>query len=223
MRRWILGLSDRAELVLVTALCFSYFVLSSGFVLLSGVHRIDLTSGRVTQGIVIELFILVLAGAVLKVRGWAKGRLGLTFSWGQAAAGVPVFILYLLLYWMTATLVLMVWPRALNVWAFHYSMTAPFSLMTLFIVLNSFFEETTVTAYVITSLSRQGAAVAITASTLLRFAYHLYQGPLGAISVIPAGLVFGAMYWRSRNVWPLIVAHSIANLVALAVNPQHGG
>jgi len=209
--------------VLVTTLCFSYFVLSSAFVLLSGVRQIDLTSGRVAQGIAIEIFILILAGAILKVRGWTKGRLGLTFSWGQAAAGIPVFILYLLLYWITATFVLMVWPRVMTVGVFHFSMSAPFWLMTLFIVLNSFFEETTVTAYVITSLSRQGAAVAITASTLLRFAYHLYQGPLGAISVIPAGLVFGAMYWRSRNVWPLIVAHSIANVVAFALNPQHGG
>ena len=86
--------------------------------------------------------------------------------------------------------------------------------MIAFIVVNSFFEETIVSGYVITALSPQGAGLAITASTLLRFLYHLYQGPLAAISILPLGLLFGAVFWRWRNLWPLIVAHTIANLIA---------
>ena len=30
----------------------------------------------------------------------------------------------------------------------------------------------------------------------------------------PLGLLFGAVFWRWRNLWPLIVAHTIANLIA---------
>ena len=220
MRQWIQGLSDRAELVLVTVVCFSCFVASSLVALLSGLHRIDLTTGRVARGILIEVLILIVVASILRVRGWSLRRLGLRFSWQAAAAGIPVFVLYLLLYWVTATIVLVAWPPARTVWTFRFTTSAPFWLMLLFVVVNSVFEEATVTAYVITSLSREGAAVAVTASTLLRFAYHLYQGPLASVSIIPLGLVFGAMFWRWRNAWPLIVAHTIANAVAFSVNPQ---
>jgi membrane protease YdiL (CAAX protease family) len=54
----------------------------------------------------------------------------------------------------------------------------------------------------------------------LRFAYHLYQGPLASISILPLGFVFAAMFWRWRNIWPLVVAHTIANVVSLLVTPR---
>lgn len=52
-------------------------------------------------------------------------------------------------------------------------------------------------------------------ATLLRFLYHLYQGPVAALSVLPLGLLFGTVFWKWRNLWPLVVAHTLANLLAL--------
>ncbi len=95
--------------------------------------------------------------------------------------------------------------------------------MLLFIAINSIFEEITVTAYVIEALKGDGAGLAITASTLLRFSYHLYQGPLASLSIVPLGLLFATMFWRWRNLWPLIVAHTIANVVFFLLNPQRAG
>jgi hypothetical protein len=223
MRQFIRNLSERGELVLVTVLCFSYFAVASAFVLVSGIRELDLTASRVARGIVYELLLLAALFAILRTRGWDLRRLGMRFSWKNAAAGVPLFILYLLLYWVTATLVLLVWPAAREVWTFRYTVSAPSWLLLLFLVVNSFFEEATVTAYVISALSREGAAVAITASTLLRFVYHLYQGPLASLGILPLGLAFGAVFWRGRNAWPLIVAHTIANVVVFALNPARMG
>jgi hypothetical protein len=31
------------------------------------------------------------------------------------------------------------------------------------------------------------------------------------------------MFWRWRNLWPLIVAHTIANVVFFLLNPQRAG
>jgi hypothetical protein len=28
------------------------------------------------------------------------------------------------------------------------------------------------------------------------------------------------MYWQRRNVWPLMVAHTISNVVVFALNPE---
>ena len=220
MLRFIRSLSDRTEFVLVTILCFAYPVVASLSILVSGTRRIELTTGRVLRAIAIEVLTLCVLAVFLRVRGWRIRRLGLEFSWKAAAAGIPVFVLYLLLYWIAATFVLMAYPAARSVWVFHLVPRAPFYLLVTWIVINSLFEELSVTAYVIGSLSRDGAGVAIAASTLLRFAYHLYQGPLASLSIIPLGLLFGAMYWRWRNIWPLMVAHTIANVVAFVIDPQ---
>lgn len=220
MRAFIQNLSGRAEFVLVTALCFSLFFVASSYGVPGGVREVELSTARAVRGILIELGLLLGAAAVLRVRGWDADRLGLRFSARAAAAGVPLFVLYLLLYWVTATLVLLIWPAARDVWTIRFTVSAPLPLLFTVIVLNSLFEELAVTAYVIAALEREGAVMAITASTLLRFAYHLYQGPLASLSVLPLGLVFAAMFWRWRNVWPLAVAHAIAGVLAFSLNPE---
>ena len=219
VRDWIRNASDRTEFVLVTVVCFSCFCATSLYTLLSGVRQFDLSTGRVLRALAIELLLLGFLAAVLHTRGrWDLDRLGLRFSWKGVAAGVPLFILYLLLYWIAATLVIMIWPGARATWLFRFTTSAPLALMIVFAIVNSLFEEIAVTAYVVGALSRHGAAVAITASALIRFVYHLYQGPVAAISVLPLGFVFAGLFWRWRNIWPQIVAHTIANVVAFLLS-----
>ena len=94
--------------------------------------------------------------------------------------------------------------------------------MLVFLIGNAAFEELAVTGFVIASLAEKGAAIAVTASALLRFAYHLYQGPLSAVSVIPLGFLLGALFWRARNLWPLIVAHALADVVVFVLSAYRG-
>jgi membrane protease YdiL (CAAX protease family) len=42
---------------------------------------------------------------------------------------------------------------------------------------------------------------------MVRLLYHLYQGPIGVVTIVPMGLLFGYAYARSRQLWPLIFAH----------------
>jgi hypothetical protein len=176
-----------------------------------------MTTGRVLLTIAVEGVVLAALLGLLRARGWQRERLGLQFSWKAAAAGIPLFIIYLLLYLVAATLVLLVWPAARDVWTLRSATTAPFWLMLLFFVINAVFIEMTATAYTIAALSRHGAAVAIAASTLFRVALHLHEGPLAALGIVPVGLLFATMFWRWRNVTPLIVAHALANVVVFAV------
>jgi len=218
MRQFVKNLSDRTEFIIVTVLSFSCVMMSSLGLLLSGGRYVEFTTGGVLGVILIEVFTLGVVLSFLRARGWnIRHRLGLDFSWKAAAAGIPLFVIYLLLYWVTATLVLLVFPKARAIGAFNFTTLAPFVLMLFFIVINAVFEELTVTAYVIESMAGGGAGRAITASTLLRFSYYLWQGPLASLSMVPLGLLFGAMYWRRRNVWPLIAAHTIANAVVFAL------
>jgi len=189
--------------------------------LLLRIHRVEMTTGRALRGALFESVILAIVALFLKARGWTPERLGLKFSFAAAWFGVVLFIAYILWYWITAIVIGLMAPSLTHAQPFQFTITAAPLAMIAFIVVNSFFEEIIVSGYVITALSAQGAALAITASTLLRFLYHLYQGPLASISILPLGLLFGAVFWRWRSVWPLIVAHTIANLLSFIVVTQH--
>ena len=85
-------------------------------------------------------------------------------------------------------------------------------------VVNGIFEELFVAGYIITSLTaRRGMWTAINVSVVVRLLYHLYQGPIGILTVVPMGLLYGYVYSRTRQLWPLIVAHVLLDLVAMSL------
>jgi len=223
MRERIRNLSNRAEFFLIISICFAYYICTSLIGLLLRIRTYEMTTGRLLRGITTELAILLLAGWILHVRGWRLSRLSKRFSWPGFLGGFPLFVGYMLLYWTVGIALVLFYPDASHLSGMRMVPRAPVALMVVFIVVNSVFEEVTVSGYVITALSEQGAALAITASTLLRLLYHLYQGPIASISILPLGLLFGAVYWRWRNLWPLGVAHTIVNLTVLALAAHQAG
>jgi membrane protease YdiL (CAAX protease family) len=201
-------------------LSLSYPVASSAVVLLAGVRRYEMTTARVLRGALMEASLLALVAAVLAVRGWTIERIGLQFSARAAFAGLPLFVCYMLLYWSSSLIVVALFPEAAHGRGFQFVIRASPAATLLFVVINSLFEEVIVAGYVVSALTPQGVALSITASTLLRFLYHLYQGPQAAVSILPLGLLFGAVYWKWRNLWPLIIAHTITNVLALIAMGQ---
>ena len=61
----------------------------------------------------------------------------------------------------------------------------------LFSIVNGFYEEVLVVGYVFLALaSRYGFNTALTTSTAIRLLYHLYQGPVALIAIIPMGFCY---------------------------------
>ncbi len=99
---------------------------------------------------------------------------------------------------------------------------------------NAVLEEVVVIAYLLDRLPRLGwarprwvgrlaprlspqawkAVWVIGAAALLRGSYHLYQGYGPGVGNAVMGVVFGAVYWRTRRVMPLVVAHTLLDVVA---------
>lgn len=81
---------------------------------------------------------------------------------------------------------------------------------------NGFAEEVVVVGYVITRLRQlgmsQSAAVAV--ASVLRGAYHLYQGFAAGLGNVAMGLVFGYFWIRTGRLWPLVIAHGVIDTVA---------
>ncbi|HWS37548.1 MAG TPA: CPBP family intramembrane glutamic endopeptidase [Actinoplanes sp.] len=81
---------------------------------------------------------------------------------------------------------------------------------------NSVLEEVIVVGYLITRLRtfELSPVWIIAASAVLRGSYHLYQGFGGFIGNVVMGVVFALFYLRTKRVMPLIVAHSLLDIVA---------
>jgi membrane protease YdiL (CAAX protease family) len=83
-------------------------------------------------------------------------------------------------------------------------------------ILNGLYEETFLLGYLVRGFSAAGASFAVGLSILVRLLYHLYQGPVGAVSVVVFGLIVSYYYWRTPVLWPAVLAHTIADVIGLA-------
>lgn len=151
-------------------------------------------------------------------RGDARSRLGLDarhpgpdLAWGSVLAAV-IGLPGLGLFWVAAQLGInaTVVPAALrDVW-----WAVP--VLILAAAQNAILEEVIVVGYLMTRLReigwRTGAVIA--ASALLRGSYHLYQGFGAFIGNAIMGVVFALFFLRTRRVMPLIVAHTLLDVVA---------
>ncbi|MFL6130715.1 MAG: CPBP family intramembrane glutamic endopeptidase [Mycobacteriales bacterium] len=122
--------------------------------------------------------------------------------------GVPGLLLYLAAYRLgiSATIV----PSALpDVW-----WRVP--VLVLSAAMNATLEEVVVVGYLVTRLRQLGWSprVAVGASALLRGAYHLYQGFGAFLGNAVMGVLFGWFFLRTRRVLPLVVAHTLLDVVA---------
>ncbi len=83
-------------------------------------------------------------------------------------------------------------------------------------VQNAVLEEVVVVGYLITRLRQFGWRVpaVLAVSALLRGSYHLYQGFGGFIGNAVMGVLFGLFFLRTKRVAPLIVAHSLLDIVS---------
>jgi membrane protease YdiL (CAAX protease family) len=151
-------------------------------------------------------------------RGDARQTLGLDarrpagdLAWGAALAaaiGVPG----LGLFWVAAQLGInaKVVPAALP----HLWWAVP--VLVLAAVQNAILEEVIVVGYLLTRLRQLGwrVGVVIAASALLRGSYHLYQGFGAFFGNAVMGVIFALFFLRTRRVLPLIIAHTLLDVVA---------
>jgi membrane protease YdiL (CAAX protease family) len=84
-------------------------------------------------------------------------------------------------------------------------------------LLNPFFEELIVRAYLMTEVIELtgSSTLAVALSVFVQFSYHLYYGWGGAISLAFFFLALALYYVRSRRALPVIIAHGLLDIYAL--------
>ncbi len=81
---------------------------------------------------------------------------------------------------------------------------------------NAVLEEVVMVGYLFTRWRQSGWAwpLVVALSALVRGSYHLYQGFGGFVGNIAMGLILGIVFVRTRRVMPLVVCHTILDVVA---------
>lgn len=214
-RRWF-------ELFLVLFVSFGTPLVHSIYLLIKGPEAApQVAEMRWVSGFLQEVAGLLLLGYVLARQGRKFADLGLQWSLRDVGVGVLVtgasFAVYVL--------------GAMGIQAIHYSMYGNFNTgptgatffshpgpwAVPFTLINPFFEELIVRAYLMTEVAylTGSSALAVTASVLFQSSYHLYYGWIGATSVAFMFLAFSLYYIRSRRALPVIIAHSFFDISAL--------
>ncbi|AIJ20263.1 CPBP family intramembrane glutamic endopeptidase [Amycolatopsis methanolica] len=156
-------------------------------------------------------YLLWRGGMKLAEVGLDRTRPGRDVLWGAGLAaliGIPGLALYFV-GWKLGFNLAVVPSRLDDTW------WRPIAL-TLSAFGNAFAEEVLVVGYLLTRL-RQLAwreNTALSAAAVLRGSYHLYQGFGGFVGNLVMGLVFGRVWQRTNRLVPLIVAHTLLDVVS---------
>jgi membrane protease YdiL (CAAX protease family) len=171
--------------------------------------------------LIFELAQSVILVWFLRIRGWTLEKLGLNMNLRGTVLGVALLAVTYGLWIGVQFLGGWLLPAEMQAAEARYpTAAADLSMSLIFIasVVNGIFEEVLVAGYVITALAPvRGVWTAINVSTGIRLLYHLYQGPIGVLSIVPMGLLFGYVYVRSRMLWPLILAHIVMDILGFAL------
>lgn len=212
-----------AELCLVLGVAFSTSVVGSIFELFSGGSLSShYDNARLASGMCHETAALALLAYILyrQQRTWRD--LTETPHWKDLLRAVGLLLLagtfYAVVYYIVQNVSFILTGGWLYPKSLKSLLAVPISILSIsFMILNPFFEELIVRAYLITEVRELGgsAAAAVIVSTVLQVSYHLYQGWLNASLVGTTFLIFSIYYVRTRRIAPIVLVHMLFDVSAL--------
>lgn len=210
------------EFFLVLSLSFAHPLFASFHLLKTGpLSSTIMNSPNSLFGLFHEACCLLLLAYVLFRRRLTFRHLGLRWSVRDLGVGLLLGVLSPIIYAICSGLIIAsarAWggpvnhlPSALDFFAHPSLVAIPFTL------LNPFFEELIVRAYVMTEiLELTGSGlVAVLFSTVLQTAYHLYYGWIVAAAMGGTFLVYSLYFYGTRKATPIVTAHAFEDIFAL--------
>ena len=218
IRRWISELSPRTEFVFVVVGAFGYFSLGSLLAALFPGPTPPITQAHLTFLLVFESITLIVLGGFLYLRGWSTRKVGLEVTARDCLVGIGLalaaYVAYVLIWWLVVAVGMRPSYRG------NYRELASHGLILPTVIavaiLNPIYEESFLCGYVVTFAKQANRTVTgVNISVAIRLLYHLYQGGMGVIGIIPTGLIFAWWYARTGRLWPVFVAHALFDAIGL--------
>ena len=217
MRRYLQALSARTEFVVVIVGAFGILIAASLVAAVRPAARGEMSDAYLASVLTYELTVMAVLLPFLRVRGWGLKRFGIRVSAIDTLAGFGLALANFLTFYLAYGLVASLWPQAALAMSMPGFLSKELSLSAVIAVsiVNPIFEELFVCGYVISALRERDPWLGIHVSVAIRLLYHLYQGALAAISIVPSGLILGIWYARTGRLWPVIVAHALWDFLPL--------
>ena len=215
MKSLIKKLPPFVEFFIVIFITLGNLIISSTSAIISHIstdRALNLNFQQFSGLLTYEILTLCLVFVFLKARGWKIKDFNLDISLNLIGAGVVIFAIDYILVQIIATILI-----RLNI-IIYPQLTCSLSFLEILAVsiINPVFEEIIVIGYVFKALEKKYRGwLIIIISTLIRLSYHTYQGSIIIAGILPMGILFGLFYWRSKKLFPLIIAHGLLDFVPL--------
>jgi membrane protease YdiL (CAAX protease family) len=220
------------ELFLVCFIAFGGSLIASTYHWFSGLPRSgNLESYRWWYGMSQEAGALILLWYVMQRHSERFSHLGLRWNWLDVALTPALWAACYAAYYLSYAIIGIYFSPFLDsrmhsqvsTFLFSGGVTAG---MILFAVLNPFFEELIVRAFLITQLRKVGCniGIAVAASVLVQVSYHFYQGTWIALSHVGDFLILSLYYAKTNRILAPILVHMIFDLwptLYYLVRPTH--
>lgn len=209
------------ELALVLSIAFAHPLIGSLNILRYGKSAIPAQQGMTwTANFIHALTCLSLLVYVLSRRRMRLRDLGLRWSWRDILRGIGLTVGAYVVYAIAYAVFSSFHRHAAGVSAGVgvRDVYGHMSLLTIpFLLLNPFFEELIVRAYLMSEIGALTGSwtLAVVVSTVFQASYHLYYGWMGAVTLGFQFLVLSIYYARSRRITPVIFAHEVFDLLLL--------
>jgi len=224
MKSFIQNLSAPAEFCIVILICFGLSISYSIQVLAS--HQMHMSPPQphisnllAIRSLIQKLLVLAVVFYIGHIRGWSFATLGFDISWKWTGVGILLCVFATVASSLIHKLVHVIHPEPATFGMLVGVLTLP--VIFIFSVVNPVFEESLEAGYVIRSLQKFGMWPAVLASAFFKSFLHVYQGASGAIGVFAVGLILGLAYWKWRQLWPLVLCHSLRDFFGLIFLSYH--
>lgn len=201
-------------MLLINLICFGPFIALSAMEMAKGATTHVADDREMLTVVGIEIVCGTVAALILRARGWTWSDFGFQATFPQAMGGMLLFIganILIATFYTLFTAASGIDLSKVTEWSSKVSIP----VIVLVIFVNPLYEELFEVAYNVRAGESQGAAFVVTLSALIRFACHLYQGPIAAVTILPLGIIFALVYWKWRRLWPLVVAHLVSDVFGL--------
>jgi membrane protease YdiL (CAAX protease family) len=218
MKSFIRNLTPRGEVFLVFVICFGLAIVTQniGRHLMPGAPLHGHFSNLGLIGFAIyELLVFALVFLYIgRIRGWSVTSFGFQISWNWTGLGVLLFVPAELIFMLR---LMVVNPNT------AVSMAGQIALPVIIInsIINGIFEELMEVGYIIKLTERYGMWAAVIISALVRTVLHVHLGTSGMACVLAIGVMFGLFYWKLRQLWPLVVAHILVDIIGFLRVAHH--
>lgn len=199
----------------MSAICFGWAILSSIQSVAAGFQSGSFTDSSLLSLVGMEIMLGATAFLVLYARGYSLPSLYPKPTLAGAGLGIGLYIASVVASGIAVAPFSLGQPtQPIDVLVSSASVSPP-ALVAAALV-NGAYEEVFLLGFLLRGLRGYGLSVALGASLLVRVLYHLYQGPLGAVSVLAFGLVISIYYVKTNALFPVVFSHVLADIIPFA-------